>query len=119
VSLTAARQVWPGRRQFLVFQPHRYTRTRELFDDFVEVLSRVDELLLLPVYGAGEAPIAGADSQALLEALRKRGRQVTLLESLDQVVPALRIRMVPDDVVLTMGAGSIGQLAARLPEELS
>ncbi len=119
MTFAAAEQVWPGKRKLLVFQPHRFTRTRELFADFVEVLSRVDDLVLLPVYPAGESPLDGADSASLARALRRRGRQVTLLEDLAQVAPVLRERMRADDVVLVMGAGSIGQLAGRLPEMLS
>ncbi len=119
MTFAAADQVWPGKRKLLVFQPHRFTRTRELFADFVEVLSRVDDLMLLPVYPAGESPLDGADSASLARALQRRGRPVTLLEDLNQVVPVLRQRIRPDDVVLVMGAGSIGQLAAKLPEALS
>ena len=119
MTFAAADQVWPGRRKVLVFQPHRYTRTRELFDDFVEVLARADELLLLPVYAAGELPQEGTDSVSLARALKQRGRQVALLEDLSQVAPALQARMKADDVVLVMGAGSIGQLAGQLPEMLS
>ncbi len=115
-TLAAARQAWPGRRQVLVFQPHRYTRTRELFDEFLRVLGEVDELLLLPVYAAGEAPIPGADSKALARCLKESGRNVTLLTSLDEVPRAMEERVNEDDIVLLLGAGSIGRLAARLHE---
>ncbi|GAB4357809.1 MAG: UDP-N-acetylmuramate--L-alanine ligase [Methylohalobius crimeensis] len=118
MTFAAARQAWPGRRQVLVFQPHRYSRTRELFDDFVEVLTEVDEALLLDVYPAGEAPIPGVDSAALAEALAARGRAPKMLESLETVPAALMEVLRPGDVVMTMGAGSIGQLAAALPEML-
>jgi len=115
-TLAAARQAWPGRRQVLVFQPHRYTRTEELFDDFLQVLGEVEELLLLPVYAAGEAPIPGADSKALARCLLDAGRKVRYLNSLEEVPQALADMLTKDDVVLVMGAGSIGHLARRLQE---
>ncbi len=115
-TLAAARQAWPGRRQVLVFQPHRYTRTEELFDEFLRVLVEVDELLLLPVYAAGEAPIPGADSKDLARCLKEAGRNVALLSCLDEVPQAFANRVNKGDIVLIMGAGSIGQLAARLHE---
>jgi len=116
MTLAAARQAWPGRRQMVVFQPHRYSRTQELFDEFLKVLGEVEELLLLPVYSAGEAPIPGADSAALARFLEQAGRKVSLLASLEEVSTALAERLRADDVLLVMGAGSIGQLAPRLLE---
>jgi len=116
MTLAAARQAWPGRRQILVFQPHRYSRTQELFDDFLQVLGEVEELLLLPVYAAGEAPIAGADSDSLARCLREAGLKVALLSCLEDVPNCLADRLKKDDVVLIMGAGSIGHLANRLQE---
>ncbi len=114
----AARQAWPDQRQVVIFQPHRYSRTRALLNEFAEVLSRADELLLLEVYPAGEAPLPGADSAALAEALAARGRPPRRLEALEEVPAVLVTCLQPGDVVLTLGAGSIGQLAADLPETL-
>ncbi len=113
MTLAAARQAWPRSRQVLVFQPHRYSRTEELFDDFVRVLGSVDELVLLPVYAAGEAPRPGADSEALAAALRQAGKTVVLAD-LAEVPQVLASRLRAGDVVLTMGAGSIGRLAPQL-----
>ncbi len=103
---------WPDQRVVVVFQPHRYTRTRDLLDDFAEVLARVDVLLLLEVYAAGENPIAGADSRALARAVRTRGTvEPVLVSHLEQVRSVLERIVVDDDVVAMLGAGNIGQLA--------
>ena len=113
-TLEAARQGWPDRRVVLVFQPHRYTRTRDLLDDFAQVLADADALVVAEVYAAGEAPIAGADGKALCRAIRTRGRvEPVLLKSLDELPEALAGIVRDGDVVLTMGAGSIGAVAAR------
>jgi len=118
-TLEAARQGWPDRRLVLVFQPHRYTRTRDLLDDFAQVLSTADALLVAEVYPAGEAPIAGADSKALCRAIRGRGRvEPVLLRTLDELPQALAGILRDGDVVLTMGAGSIGAAAHDLPQAL-
>ena len=118
-TLEAARQGWPGRRIVLVFQPHRYTRTHDLLDDFAQVLSTADALLVAEVYPAGEAPIAGADAKSLCRAIRTRGRvEPVLLRSLDGLPEALAGMLRDGDVVLTMGAGSIGAAAHELPAEL-
>lgn len=114
----AARQAWPERRQVVVFQPHRYSRTRALLAEFAEVLSQADELLLLPVYPAGEAPLPGGDSETLAEALKAHGCSCRQLEGLEEVPTALMSCLRAADVVLTLGAGSIGQLAAALPQAL-
>ncbi|HFD11479.1 MAG TPA: UDP-N-acetylmuramate--L-alanine ligase [Crenotrichaceae bacterium] len=118
-TLQAVRAAWPDRRLVLVFQPHRYTRTRALFDDFAQCLSEVDSLVLLEVYAAGEQPINGADGRSLARAVRTRGMVepvfVSEQEQLHQLLPSL---LEDNDVVLTMGAGSIGQIAAQLPEQL-
>ncbi|MCX8048242.1 MAG: UDP-N-acetylmuramate--L-alanine ligase [Methylohalobius sp.] len=114
----AARQAWPERRQLVVFQPHRYSRTRALLTEFAEVLSRADEVLLLPVYPAGEQPLPGGDSLALVQELARLDRSPRLLEALTDVPAALAACLKPQDVVLVMGAGSIGQLAASLPQAL-
>ncbi len=114
-TLAAARAGFPNRRLVLAFQPHRYTRTRDLFDDFARVLSEVDVLLLTEVYAAGEAPVAGADGRALAAAIRARG-QVTpvFAESLQELEALLPDVVRGGDLVLTMGAGSIGGLCAKL-----
>ena len=108
-TLAAARGAFPGRRLLLVFQPHRFTRTRDLFEDFVKVLSGVDALALSEVYAAGEAPIVAADGRALMHALRVAGQnEAVFVESITDM-PQTILQMARDgDVVLTMGAGSIG-----------
>ncbi len=119
-TLRAARSAWPDRRLVQIFQPHRYTRTRDLFEDFAQVLSEVDVLVLLDVYAASEQPIAGADGRALARAIRLRGKVDPIFVSEVEDVPAvLRNIMQDGDVVLTQGAGSVGALAASLPKELS
>jgi UDP-N-acetylmuramate--alanine ligase len=118
-TLEATRQGWPDRRIVLVFQPHRYTRTRDLLDDFAQVLSETDVLLVAEVYAAGEVPIAGADAKALCRAVRTRGRvEPVLLRDLDEMPAALAGLIRDGDVVLTMGAGSIGAAAHDLPQAL-
>ncbi len=118
-TLDAARQGWPDRRIVLVFQPHRYTRTRDLLDEFAQVLSTADSLLVAEVYPAGEAPIPGADGKALCRAIRSRGRvEPVLLKSLDELPQALAGVARDGDVVLMMGAGSIGAAAQELPAAL-
>ncbi len=118
-TLEAARAAWPGRRIVLVFQPHRFTRTRDLFEDFAEVLSSPDGLVLLDVYRAGETPIASADGRSLARAIRLRGRvEPVFVESVDDVPAILSGLLQPQDVVITQGAGDVGQLAARLPQAL-
>jgi UDP-N-acetylmuramate--alanine ligase len=119
-TLEAARAAWPGRRLVVAFQPHRYTRTRDLFDDFSAVLSDIDVLLLLEVYAAGESAISGADARALARAIRARGRIDPIFVADIQQLPAmLKDVLRPDDVVLTLGAGNIGQIAATLGETLT
>jgi UDP-N-acetylmuramate--alanine ligase len=119
-TIAAARSGWPGRRIVLVFQPHRYTRTFDLMDDFATVLSGVDALVLLDVYAAGEAPIAGADGRAMARAVRTRGViEPVFVESLQDLPKALESIIADGDLVLTMGAGDIGAMATRLPELLA
>ena len=114
-TIAAARGAFPGRRVLLAFQPHRYTRTRDLFEDFVRVLSTVDDLVLADVYSAGEAPIVAADGRALARALRIGGRVEPLfVETPAEMRDAVLSRVRDGDVVITMGAGSIGHLAAEL-----
>jgi UDP-N-acetylmuramate--alanine ligase len=114
-TLAAARGAYPGRRVVLAFQPHRYTRTRDLFEDFVRVLSSADALLLAEVYAAGEAPIVAADGRSLARALRVAGKVEPLfVEDIAEMPAALRRIARDGDVVLTMGAGSIGNVPAQL-----
>ncbi|MDE1942233.1 MAG: UDP-N-acetylmuramate--L-alanine ligase [Betaproteobacteria bacterium] len=114
-TLSAARGAFPGRRLVLAFQPHRYTRTRDCFDGFVQVLSSVDRLVLVPVYAAGEMHIDGADSMALVGALRNAGAGEPLyVENIADLAGRLMEVLAPQDVLITMGAGSIGQLPAQL-----
>ena len=119
-TLSAARTGWPDRRVVLVFQPHRYTRTRDLMDDFAAVLSDADVAIVLDVYAAGENPIAGADGRAIARAVRTRGAVEPLfVEALDDLQPVLERVIEEGDLVLTMGAGDIGAYAAGLPDLLS
>jgi len=114
-TLEAARGAFPGRRIVLAFQPHRYSRTRDLFEDFVRVLSTVDALLLAEVYAAGEAPIVAADGRSLARALRVAGAvEPVFVEDVAEMPDAIRRVAQDGDVVLTMGAGSIGNVAAQL-----
>jgi UDP-N-acetylmuramate--alanine ligase len=116
-TLSAARAGWPKRRIVLVFQPHRYSRTRDLLDDFATVLADADVLVLLEVYPAGEDPIAGADGRAIARAIRSRGAiEPVFVETLDELPPVLQGLVRDGDLLLTMGAGDIGAFAARLPE---
>jgi UDP-N-acetylmuramate--alanine ligase len=114
-TLAAARASFPGRRLVLAFQPHRYSRTRDLFEDFVRVLSTVDALVLADVYPAGEAPIVAADGRALARAVRVAGKvEPVFVDAVADVPDALRALVRDGDVVVTMGAGSIGQVPAQL-----
>jgi UDP-N-acetylmuramate--alanine ligase len=114
-TLEAVRQGWPTRRVVLAFQPHRYTRTRDLLDDFGRVLGECDVLLVTEVYAAGEAPIAGADGRAICRAVRSRGlMEPVFVEHVDDLADALRGVLHDGDVVLTMGAGNMGDVAQEL-----
>jgi len=114
-ALEAARGAFPGRRIVLAFQPHRYTRTRDLFEDFVRVLSTVDALVLAEVYPAGEAPIVAADGRALARAVRVAGKVEPLFVEHVADLPAAILQVARDgDVVVTMGAGSIGGVPQKL-----
>jgi UDP-N-acetylmuramate--alanine ligase len=114
-TLEAVRGAFPGRRIVLAFQPHRYTRTRDLFEDFVQVLSGVDVLLLTEVYAAGEAPIVAADGRALARALRVQGKvEPIFVEQVGELPAAIRAAARAGDVVVTMGAGSIGNVPVWL-----
>ncbi len=118
-TFEAMRQAWPDRRKVVVFQPHRYTRTRDLFEDFVDVLSTVDVLILLDIYTAGETEIAGANGQSLSRAIRIRGQvNPVFVKDHRELATILAGIVKADDVVLTMGAGNVGQIATELPEKL-
>lgn len=118
VTIEAARQGWENKRIVMVFQPHRYSRTRDLFDDFVQVLSQVDALIMLDVYAAGETPISGADSRALCRSIRNLGKvdpifvadSAQLGEILDQVLQ-------DGDLILAQGAGNVSKLARQLAQQ--
>ncbi|MDX1434894.1 MAG: UDP-N-acetylmuramate--L-alanine ligase, partial [Gammaproteobacteria bacterium] len=114
-TLQAARASWPDRRLLVVFQPHRYTRTRDLFEDFAQVLSQVDALVMLEVYAAGEPAVTGADGRTLCRAIRARGKvDPVFVEKLKDLPAQLPGVMRPDDVVLTLGAGDVGNVAPQL-----
>ena len=117
VTIAAARAAYPGRRLVLAFQPHRYTRTRDLFEDFVKVLSRPDVLVLAEVYPAGEVPIVAADGRALAHALRVAGRiEPIFVEAVADIPQAIQSIVRDGDVVLTMGAGSISGVPHQLTD---
>lgn len=119
-TVAAARAGWPARRIVLVFQPHRYTRTRDLMDDFANVLGTADVLVVLEVYAAGEAAIPGADGRAIARAVRSRGGvEPVFVETLDELPGVLEDLLEPGDLLLTMGAGDIGSMATRLPTLLA
>ena len=114
-TLAAARGAFPDRRLVLAFQPHRYTRTRDLFEDFVKVLSTVDAVVLAEVYAAGEPPIVAADGRALVRAVRVAGKvEPVFVETVAQMPEAIRRVARDGDVVVTMGAGSVGNVALQL-----
>jgi UDP-N-acetylmuramate--alanine ligase len=115
VTIAAARGAFPGRRLVLAFQPHRYTRTRDCFEDFVKVLSTVDGLLLAEVYAAGEAPIVAAEGRSLARAIRVVGNVEPVFVEDIADMPRMVLSAARDgDVVITMGAGSIGAVPAKL-----
>jgi len=119
-TIAAARGAWPNRRLVVVFQPHRYTRTHALLDDFAKVLATVDALVLTNVYSAGETPLAGADGKSLARAVRVRGSvEPIFIEELAELPAVLTQVLRADDVVLTLGAGSIGAIAPTLPRTLA
>ena len=116
-TLAAARGAYPGRRLVLAFQPHRYTRTRDLFEDFVKVLASTDVLVLAEVYAAGEAPIVAADGRALAHALRVGGKvEPVFVEDIQDMPQTIRSLLRDGDVVITMGAGSISGVPAKLAQ---
>ena len=114
-NLAAVRAGWPARRLVMVYQPHRYSRTRELYEDFVRVLSQVDVLVLLDVYGAGEDPIPGADGRSLSRSIRQRGKlDPIFVEDVHDVTDVLDSVLQPGDFLLLQGAGSVGRLVAEV-----
>ncbi len=119
-TLEALDQAWPDRRKVVVFQPHRYTRTRDLFEDFVDVLSTVNVLVLLDIYTAGETEIIGADGKALSRAIRTRGQvDPVFVGDQNELATILSGIVKKGDVILTMGAGNVGQIATELPGKLA
>ena len=117
VTINAARAGWPDKRLVMVFQPHRYSRTRDLYEDFADVLSKVDVLVMLEVYAAGEEPIPGADGRALCRTIRSRGNLEPIFVATPDDVPAVLAELIGEgDLVLTQGAGNVGALARRLGE---
>lgn len=119
-TLAAINSGWPGRRLILIYQPHRYTRTRDLFEDFTSVLSEVDVLFLMDVYPAGEEKITGADSKSICRAIRIRGQvDPIFVEDRNQILSYLKGVIREDDILLILGAGDIGTLATELTEQLN
>lgn len=117
-TVKAMRAAWPRRRLVMIFQPHRFSRTADLYDDFVDVLSEVDVLLLLEVYSAGEKKITGADSRSLSRSIRLRGKvDPVYVQDESDVHSVLKDILVPGDIVLTQGAGSVGGLAKELAQK--
>jgi len=113
--IKAVRGGWPERRLVMVYQPHRFTRTRDLYEDFVQVLSDANVLLLMEVYPAGEEPISGADSRSLCRSIRQRGQLDPIyVERGADIAPLLKPLLRPDDILLCQGAGDIGGLASQL-----
>jgi UDP-N-acetylmuramate--alanine ligase len=117
--IAAARGAFPGRRLMLAFQPHRYTRTRDCFEDFVKVLGSADAVLLTEVYAAGEAPIVAADGRALARALRIAGKVDPLfIDDVAELGETITAQVHDGDVVIAMGAGTIGGVAQQLAQQL-
>jgi len=118
-TIKAIREGWPERRLVMIFQPHRFTRTRDLFEDFVQVLSSCDTLLLLEVYAAGEDDIPGADSRTLCRSIRQRGLVDPIyIYGIDDVQEVLEDVIQAGDIVITQGAGSVGKLVKILANEI-
>ncbi|MGL6261603.1 UDP-N-acetylmuramate--L-alanine ligase [Vibrio sp. WXL103] len=115
VTIKAARNGWEDKRLVMIFQPHRYSRTRDLYDDFANVLSQVDVLIMLDVYSAGEQPIAGADSRSLCRTIRARGGIDPIFVAEQDSLPSVLANIIQDsDLVLTQGAGDVGKVAKKL-----
>lgn len=117
-TINAIRSGWPNKRLVVLFQPHRYSRTRDLFEDFVYALSQVDQLILLEVYSAGEEVVAGADSRALSRSIRNRGKvDPIFVEQHEQINDVLKETLAEGDILLTLGAGNVGAIGAAIYEE--
>jgi len=112
--IDASRAAWPSKRHVMVFQPHRYTRTRDLFEDFIRVLSQVDQIIILQEYTAGEQPIPKADSKTICSSLRSYGKEPLFAKSYEDIKTILQSIVLEDDVVLMQGAGDIGRYAAAV-----
>lgn len=116
-TIEAIRKGWPDKRLVVLFQPHRYSRTRDLFEDFVHALSKVDQLILLEVYSAGEDSITGADSRALSRSIRNRGKvDPIFVEDHDEINSVLQATIQDGDILLTLGAGNVGAIGAGIYE---
>ena len=119
-TIRAVRQGWPGHRLVVIFQPHRYSRTRDLFEDFTRVLSEVDVLILLDIYAAGETPVAGADSRSLCRAIRLRGQvEPIFIENKAEVNNVVSSVINEDDILLVLGAGDVASVATGLAQSFS
>ena len=117
-NIKAIRTGWPEKRLVMIYQPHRYSRTHDLYDAFVDVLSEVDLLLLLDVYSAGEAPIVGADSRSLCRSIRQRGQiDPVFVKDQSEIRSVLKDLLINDDILITQGAGSIGILSKELDRD--
>jgi len=117
-TLGTAKMVWPNRKLVVIFQPHRYSRTQLLLEDFYSSFNDADKLILLDIYEAGEQPIEGIDSRQLVKGIREFGhKDVDYIEDVDSLIPQLKFSLQPGDVVLTLGAGNIGKLAHKLAAE--
>jgi UDP-N-acetylmuramate--alanine ligase len=115
MTLQAVRECWPDRRMVVVFQPHRYTRTRALFDEFSRAFYQSDVLVVLPIYAASEDPIEGVSAQALCERIKAHGhKQVTCVDGISAAVSHLRTRVAPGDLLLTLGAGDVWKVGAEI-----
>jgi UDP-N-acetylmuramate--alanine ligase len=120
VTLEAVKDNWPNRRKVVVFQPHRYTRTRALLEDFTRSFNNSDELVVLPIYAASEVPIAGVRGQVLGDCIRAHGhRNVICLNSLEACVDHLEKTLVPGDLLLTLGAGDVYRVGEMVLERMS
>jgi UDP-N-acetylmuramate-alanine ligase len=119
-TFEAIRSGWPARRLIVIYQPHRYTRMRDLFEDFSEILSCTDRLIVLDVYPAGEDFIPGADGRSLCRAIRSRGKvDPIFLENKESIFEVLPDVVEDNDLLLTLGAGDIGSLSSQLYKNYS
>jgi UDP-N-acetylmuramate--alanine ligase len=119
VTLQAVKEAWPDQRKVVVFQPHRYTRTRALFNEFTRSFYQSDVLLVLPIYSAGEAVIEGVDGHDLCEKIMAHGhKEVTCCDGIEDAVAKLRELVKPGDLVLTLGAGDVWRVGEEILEAL-